>query len=978
MTRFRRTGTPADLDAAIALRHRATATRGPIEPARAVWLIRVAGALADRYARTRAVADLNEAIALGEHVLSRLPASMPEAVRAELRHALGMSLRFRFDHSGTPADVDAAVAHARRALHDLPADAPIRTEAMNALRQSLLNRFWRTGIRSDLDEAVELARQVVAAAPDDDPNHALYLANLGITLRTHFERTGNPADLDEAIQVGRAAIAAMSTDDPTFPERASSLGRALVDRFGLTGSTRDLDEAIRFARLGASAPTDSGVRAGRLTTLGVALRKRYERKGIRSDLDEAITVLREAVDAAPPEYSATTFLLMNLGNALWRRFESNSTPTDLAETIALFRRAVTETPPDHRERATMLSGLGRALRARYEQTDNPTDLDEAVTTLRQGADLTPTDHPDRAERLLALAAALMTRFWRAGTAPDRNEAQTAALAAARLEISPPQPRILAARAAADLLAPTHPQEAAALIATAIRLLPEVAPRQLERSDQQFAIGESGGFAADAAALTLRNPPVPQPDRATTASHNPAAPETNRADLALRLLEAGRAVLLGRTLQIRTDVTDLADQHPALAAEFVRLRDRLNDSGDSDRVELARAFERTLTRIRSEPGFETFALPPSTEQLRAQATDGPVIAFSVSDYRSDALLLTADGIAAHPLPGLSARIVRERAAAFRAALHTADHGATGPERQAAQRHLTETLEWLWDNAIGPVLDALGYREPIAHGQPGPRIWLSPGGLLGQLPLHAAGYHTRTTDSEARTVLDRVVPSYTPTVAALGYARQRLAATDPAAPPRGLVVAMPTTPGVAGRLHHVLDEARLVAAHLPGATVLTEPTTATVLDFLSNCGVAHFACHGATDPDDPSLSRLLLRDDATSPLTVAALAPIHLDRARLAYLSACDTADGGTRLVDESLHLASAFQLAGYPHVIGTLWTIDDGTASDIADTFYTGLHTAPATLDVTRAPYALHHAIRTARDDLPATPSLWAAHLHTGA
>ncbi|MQY31867.1 CHAT domain-containing protein [Nocardia aurantia] len=71
-------------------------------------------------------------------------------------------------------------------------------------------------------------------------------------------------------------------------------------------------------------------------------------------------------------------------------------------------------------------------------------------------------------------------------------------------------------------------------------------------------------------------------------------------------------------------------------------------------------------------------------------------------------------------------------------------------------------------------------------------------------------------------------------------------------------------------------------------------------------------------------------ATDPLTVAALAEIHLDHARLAYLSACETAlTTDARLLDEAIHLASAFQLAGYPHVIGTLWTIADQTTVQIA-------------------------------------------------
>jgi CHAT domain-containing protein len=211
-----------------------------------------------------------------------------------------------------------------------------------------------------------------------------------------------------------------------------------------------------------------------------------------------------------------------------------------------------------------------------------------------------------------------------------------------------------------------------------------------------------------------------------------------------------------------------------------------------------------------------------------------------------------------------------------------------------------------------------------------------------------------------------------------------------------VAMPTTPGVDGRLDFVPAEADRLLGLLPEPTLLTEPdapdpgsapagplpTRENVLKLLSSCTIAHFACHGISDSADPSRSRLLLHDHVTDPLTVAALAPIRFDHARLAYLSACETAlTRDTRLVDEAINLATAFQLAGYSHVIGTLWAVDDdATVLRIAETFYSGLRaTGPdATIAVGRAARSLHDAVRAVRRRFPAAPSLWAAHLHAGA
>jgi CHAT domain-containing protein len=237
-----------------------------------------------------------------------------------------------------------------------------------------------------------------------------------------------------------------------------------------------------------------------------------------------------------------------------------------------------------------------------------------------------------------------------------------------------------------------------------------------------------------------------------------------------------------------------------------------------------------------------------------------------------------------------------------------------------------------------------------------------------------------------VLDRVISSYTPTVRALAYARGREATTPPA---RALIVAMPTTPG-ASPLRNVVKEAAWLRQRLPSPTVLIEdsltanertPTKSAVTAHLPEAGIAHFSCHAASHPSDPSQSYLVLHDHQEEPLTVASLVPIRLHRAQLAFLSACQTArNQATYLLDEALHLTAAFQLAGYPHVIGTLWSIYDNIATDVAVRVYSHLETGPRTFDLTLTAQALHHAIRDLRDsrNLGDSPSLWAAFTHTGA
>ncbi|WP_223165919.1 CHAT domain-containing protein [Lentzea indica] len=86
------------------------------------------------------------------------------------------------------------------------------------------------------------------------------------------------------------------------------------------------------------------------------------------------------------------------------------------------------------------------------------------------------------------------------------------------------------------------------------------------------------------------------------------------------------------------------------------------------------------------------------------------------------------------------------------------------------------------------------------------------------------------------------------------------------------------------------------------------------------------------------------------------------------------DGPPRraLADEVIHLASAFQLAGYRHVIGTLWPIGDQHALDFAELVY------PAIAAGGDIATAVHAATRTLRDRHPDDPLAWASHVHVGA
>ena len=378
----------------------------------------------------------------------------------------------------------------------------------------------------------------------------------------------------------------------------------------------------------------------------------------------------------------------------------------------------------------------------------------------------------------------------------------------------------------------------------------------------------------------------------------------------------------------------------------------------------------------------FLRPPSIDQLAGEARAGPIVYICTSRARRDALILT-DGpprVRVVPLAGLTQADIGKQAITLLDARRTvADPAADPVRRRGAQAEILDIMAWLWDTITGPVLEALNHTATPRHENAWPRVWWCPIGLLATLPLHAAGHHTDLTAdnpalrSSPRTVLDPVISSYTTTIRGLVYARSQQPGS---ADPTTIIIAVPDAPATRP-LPGVAAEAQPLTRLIPGARPLERPTRERVLAALPSHGVAHFSCHGYANWDDPGASQLVLYDHDAMPLTVTDISALHLS-GRLAFLCACDTTVTNLALTDEAVHITGAFHLAGYQHVIGTLWPIYDSTATELAIDFYSHLTQGGIiTPDTSRAAQALHHATRSLRALYLNQPTHWAAYTHTG-
>ena len=331
----------------------------------------------------------------------------------------------------------------------------------------------------------------------------------------------------------------------------------------------------------------------------------------------------------------------------------------------------------------------------------------------------------------------------------------------------------------------------------------------------------------------------------------------------------------------------------------------------------------------------------------------------------------------PLPALSLDAAARHADAMLAALAgAAAPGRALPDRERDRHAILDVLDWLWDAIAEPVLTALGHTAAPDPGRPWPRVWWCPTGPLAVLPVHAAGHHPRLRTATARSadsVPDRVISSCTPTLTALIRARQPTANTAV----RQLAVGLPATPGQPP-LPAVPAELKVLARHFPpgnGSRQLAGPqaTRAAVLTAIVDHSWVHLACHASQQRADPARSGFNLWDGT---LTITDLAAQPTQGQDLAFLSACQTAAGSVRHLDEAIHLAAAMQFLGYRHVIATLWTINDSPAPHLADAVYTTL-TQNGKPDPGKAAEALHHATRTLRQTDPTNPLLWAPYIHLG-
>ena len=825
---------------------------------------------------------------------------------------------------------------------------PERAFILINLSNRLSDRSKRSGSTKDLERSVTLAFEAQELLPVDNANRGYCLKHLGHHLSHRYDKNGSEEDLDRAVGFLSEASKLVPTNRPDRANCLSLLAGTLMKRYLRTGSFEDLDHAIKIADEAVNEIQPShGDRVSHLKELKYFLGYKAAQDKSIAGINQLIKVNKELVHLIPADHPDHALCLSDAGEILYTRFHQTESAQDIKQAIQMVDDAVVLTPLDDPIRAYRLSLVSYFLSRCYKFTKSMVDLDRAIEVAQKALENTELDAPNRLAILNILGSVLTVKVEQTMSVDDIKPFLSLFEDGWDCPKAPTTQRILSAELAVYLLDLDSDWEGSSmLMERAVHLLPFVSPRSLKHANRQDRLKIHSGLPSRAAAYSLRDHREPSD--------------------ALRILEFGRGIVASSLMDLRGDVSHLEKQHPQLAAEFIMLRDRLDlpaddvapweaskalytESEQKKRRDADIRLSEILEEIRTQPGFSEFLFPLGEEAIKTTADLGPLIVVTVDNFRCDAFLVERHQIRVLHLHDLTLEDVH-------------NHVRRLQMSRFSVPYLSSMLEWLWNTIAGPCLDALGYNNTVVDDN-WPHVWWIPTGPLSHLPLHAAGLHRKgSTD----TVLDRVISSYAPSLKALAHGRQQAHhMLRESKPGSALLVTMSNTPS-RSPLHYAVEETSVLEALCQSlqlkAMRLQQQTRKEVLDQIGGSTIFHFAGHGYSDPSEPSQSTLLLEDWQRSPLTLGHLRDLHLNQTGpfLAYLSACSTgANKAEDLDDEGISIISACQLAGFRHVIGTLWEVSDRVCVDIARSVYETLRDEGMT-DVAVA-RGLHLATKALRD-----------------
>ncbi|KAG0691835.1 hypothetical protein DFH29DRAFT_883623 [Suillus ampliporus] len=593
--------------------------------------------------------------------------------------------------------------------------------------------FASYGIFSDLERAIECYRAALNLLPPGHSYRYRSLRDLALSLQTRFVHRGIMSDLDESIELYRLVL-------ELHPFR--SLTSSLLKKIKQQDLRCGLDEGIELYRAALSHfPSSDLNQPISLDNLATSLMTRFDKFCVRSDIDESIELHRAALTLFPPGHSERSISLDNLASTLCVRFNHFCVQSDLDESIELHQAALTPSHPHPFYRYQCLQNLATSLFTRFNQRGGESDLDRAIELLRVALAHYPPGHPNRFTTLTTLASFLFIRRPQRRVLSDQDEIFRLYLQLSGLSHAITRHDLSAAKSWAAAAEKMEHESALLAYQIALKFLDQRVAR-LSSSLRHFDIVRkaTSSLATDAFSCAVRRGAL------TTA---------------VELVEQGRAVFWTQLARFRTPIDELSlsdDTGATLAGEFTRLR-------TTPRKYFSFPSNGTVSSHASAllPDFSQFLLRPLFSDLQKAAEKGPVIIMNASQYGCDALIVfNAQDPVRVPLP-ITWTEVSELSSDFQTLAKEFGRGDH-------QNELVNILRQLWYNVVEPVVRVLRQSNVKRDS----RIWWCPTAKFTLLLLYAAGLYEKKGDRLSHIYIS----SYTPSLAALVHARQKVSPNAPA--------------------------------------------------------------------------------------------------------------------------------------------------------------------------------------------------------
>ncbi|KAF5570115.1 hypothetical protein FPANT_13817 [Fusarium pseudoanthophilum] len=770
-------------------------------------------------------------------------------------------------------DLNSAVKSLQEVI-DIASEAdPAWTSAVLLLGPLYSDKYDISGDIGDLKMSLAVLRESTRAIREDDSRYLNLLRLQGSITMKSFAIFNRQEEIDLAKQIFWQALRIMDESCPSRPASLVDLAEVYQSEHRSIRSKQSLDISLELyaGAIGIMGDCSDSIGPQDLLTRiftgrAFSYLERYKKTRISTYLEKSIENIKEVLTPLDINSVLKINPLVTLANAYIAGYNTTQDTSYLASTDQILNEAsdiaTSAISADDVSRVTWLVLIGESYKSRYHAAKLESDLDQAVQFLNEAFDVASLNATRDLSRLASIAKSLTSAL---KMKKDWNKAYL-------------------------------------VIKQVVPLIAATTPRFLDISESQFLLSKYSTLASEGAALAM------------SAGCEPME--------AIQLLEAGRGVAMLALNELRLDLTSaaaLGAEHRERLSVFQKELENtspsstLNDIHGGEgilkqsarRIQVGRELIEFVHNLHALNHQMAFSETVRSAHLAQASLGGPIVVINVH-YRCDAFLIRGAMTQALTLPKLSMQAVQDR---------VDDGNFTS----------LSVLEWLWDSIVDPLLDALGYTGPPPRDDPWPRIWWIPTGPLSKFPLHAAGHHL--DEQSFNSTIDRVISSYSPSIRALVETVNRGENTgrnQPQQAQQALIVSMEHTPDIAARLPNAVAEAQAVEEACGKVSIRTirpdQCTKDSVLAHLPSSDIFHFAGHGYTDNTDPSKSHLRLEDWKTNPLTVSDLIAINLRKQKpfLAYLGACGTGEiQDARHLDESVHLISGCQLAGFRHVIGTL-------------------------------------------------------------